>query len=357
MFKSMDLHRKSVSILEENQHESGAFVTAPGHDTYRPFCWIRDGSFCAYALDLAGMPELSEGFHSWVNGVVKMYSEKIARVIEPGGSHDSGEYLHPRFRPDGSEGETPWQNFQLDCYGQWLWALAQHVEGVDDKNLIDRFYSSSINPLVKYLTRLWQEPCSDCWEEYPRKIHPSTIASVAGGLKAMNTYLNDGDVEDCIYACTDFLINECTLDNTFVKFIGSDKVDASLIWLSAPFDVIDVRDPIISNTVGKIEGSLVSEEGGCKRNLEDTYYGGGEWIPTTGFLGWHKFLSGDKEGAKKHLRWIEEQADSGLSLPEQVPKNLNAPIYYKKWRGKWGEIAKPLLWSHAMYLINSELID
>jgi len=51
------------------------------------------------------------------------------------------------------------------------------------------------------------------------------------------------------------------------------------------------------------------------------------------------------------LSWIEKQADEDGNLPEQVPNNLNDPDYYPIWIQKWGEIAKPLLWSHAMYLI------
>jgi len=40
-----------------------------------------------------------------------------------------------------------------------------------------------------------------------------------------------------------------------------------------------------------------------------------------------------------------------LNLPEQVAENLNAPSYYPTWVERWGEIASPLLWSHAKYII------
>jgi len=55
--------------------------------------------------------------------------------------------------------------------------------------------------------------------------------------------------------------------------------------------------------------------------------------------------------ARKLLSWIEKQADEKSNLPEQVPNNLNNPDHYSIWIKEWGKIAKPLLWSHAMYLI------
>lgn len=56
-----------------------------------------------------------------------------------------------------------------------------------------------------------------------------------------------------------------------------------------------------------------------------------------------------KSGRSK--KWIEEQADENGYLPEQVPYHLNNEVYYPYWVNKWGNIAKPLLWSHAMYLV------
>ena len=46
---------------------------------------------------------------------------------------------------------------------------------------------------------------------------------------------------------------------------------------------------------------------------------------------------------------------NGLSLPEQVPDNLNAPENYEPWRQQWGDIATPLLWSHAMFIISESV--
>ena len=50
------------------------------------------------------------------------------------------------------------------------------------------------------------------------------------------------------------------------------------------------------------------------------------------------------------MQWIERQASDEGQLPEQVPLDLNEPDMYEPWVERWGEIASPLLWSHAAYL-------
>jgi isomaltose glucohydrolase len=37
-------------------------------------------------------------------------------------------------------------------------------------------------------------------------------------------------------------------------------------------------------------------------------------------------------------------------MPEQVPDHLLAPSERQAWIDRWGPVAHPLLWSHAMYL-------
>ena len=62
-------------------------------------------------------------------------------------------------------------------------------------------------------------------------------------------------------------------------------------------------------------------------------------------------MSGKIEDAEKILQIVLDCADENYFLPEQITVNLNYPEKYCYWKNKWGEIANPLLWSHAMYLI------
>jgi hypothetical protein len=49
--------------------------------------------------------------------------------------------------------------------------------------------------------------------------------------------------------------------------------------------------------------------------------------------------------------WIEECAGIDMYLPELIAENLNVTSYYPVWVKRWGEIASPLLWAHANYVI------
>jgi GH15 family glucan-1,4-alpha-glucosidase len=151
-------------------------------------------------------------------------------------------------------------------------------------------------------------------------------------------------------------LDNCVTCGHFIKFSGSSEVDASLLGISVPFGVVSPNDPIMRETVVKIEQSLHTD-GGVHRYSKDTYYGGGEWVLLTAWLGWYYTKLGDSnslEKANKVLRWVQDQAGKDGNpgdLPEQVAVNLNDLAWYSPWVEKWGPIASPLLWSHAMYII------
>jgi isomaltose glucohydrolase len=67
-------------------------------------------------------------------------------------------------------------------------------------------------------------------------------------------------------------------------------------------------------------------------------------------------VPGDRERAREVLAWIEAQADGAGDLPEQSDAHVLAPHRVDEWRERWGESARPLLWSHAAYLaLHAEL--
>ena len=139
--------------------------------------------------------------------------------------------------------------------------------------------------------------------------------------------------------------------NTRFAGIPNGGVDASLIGLCTPYGMYNHDHPAVKATIDQIGCDLHRKDGGVYRYLADTYYGGGEWVLLAGWLGWHYARSGNLEAASGLLRWIENQADENGYLPEQVSAHLLAPEYLTPWVNKWGAIANPLLWSHAMYLI------
>jgi GH15 family glucan-1,4-alpha-glucosidase len=128
-------------------------------------------------------------------------------------------------------------------------------------------------------------------------------------------------------------------------------VDASLLGVALPYRMLESGDPLFQGTVARIEADLHRPQGGVYRYLGDTYYGGGEWLLLAAWLGWYHAERGDRARAADLLDWVEAQADPDGNLPEQVSEHLLSPPHYAEWVGRWGPVAKPLLWSHAMHLI------
>lgn len=102
-------------------------------------------------------------------------------------------------------------------------------------------------------------------------------------------------------------------------------------------------------TTGAIEASVA--HGGVHRYPADTFYGGGEWPLLAALLGWHYSRTGQTAKAGRQFRWVAAQADAEGDLPEQVSGHLLHPEYHQEWVDRWGPVATPLLWSHAMFLI------
>jgi len=346
------LFEKSIEILKKYQDPSGAFIASPNFKVYK-YCWFRDGTYAAYALDLVGSHAAAEKFYLWCAAAIERYQEKIECIERklPKGAHlSSGDLLHTRYNVDMSESDDDWPTFQLDGFGAFLWGVAQHIELGGSREVLVRS-SRGIDLTIQYLSLLWDRPCYDCWEEFGDKIHISTLASIYGGLSKINYFREDEKLEKLTQNIKELVLNRGARDGHLVKFLGSTEVDVSLLWASIPFEVLQPAHPLMKSTVEKIEKDLRVGDGGVHRYKGDSFYGGGEWIILTAWLGWYYVQIGEYERARKIKSWIEQQADEFGQLPEQVQHSLNFPAEYAKWQQKWGEVAKPLLWSHALYII------
>jgi GH15 family glucan-1,4-alpha-glucosidase len=350
----MNLHSHSISTILAHQDTSGAYVASPNFDTYA-YSWLRDGSFIAHAMDRAGKNASAAAFHRWVGLVLANHDAKLAAITRrrrAGEPVSLNEQVHTRFTLDGHESSAEWTNFQLDGYGTWLWALVDHLHRTGDTALYSGL-RPGITRLVHYLRACWADPCYDCWEEFGDKIHTATLAALYGGLHAIGAYdpsLAD-ETPDQIRA---FVGDNCIVDGRLAKFVGSDLVDASLLGAATPYGLFLPDDPIMCATVAKIVADL--HRGGVRRYLDDTYYGGGEWLLLAAWLGWYYADAGESERAFALFHWVAAQADAGGNLPEQICDEPLAADFYQPWVERWGAVASPLLWSHAMYLILSDVL-
>jgi len=352
------LFEKSIEILKKYQSPSGAFIASPNFKVYK-YCWFRDGTYSAYALDLVGSHTNTERFYLWCAKTIERYREKVECVeekLQKGVDLSPDDLLHTRYGVDMSESHNDWPTFQLDGFGTFLWGVAQHVKLGGSREVLVKGFCG-IDLVIRYLSLLWDHPCYDCWEEFGDKIHISTLASIYGGLSNINYFLNNKKLEKITQNIKGFVLKPGVKDGHLIKFLESDEVDASLLWLSTPFEILKPSHPLIKNTVEKIEKDLRVKSGGLHRYKGDSFYGGGEWIILTAWLGWYYVQIEEYEKAHKIKKWIEQQADEFGQLPEQVQHSLSFPKDYVKWQLKWGEVAKPLLWSHALYIILCKSIE
>ena len=345
------LYQKSLHLILENQSDEGAFIACPNFKTYQ-YAWFRDGSYCAYALTKAGYLENASKFFDWSSGVVMRYQQKMESCIEAvkkGTPPLAENCLHSRFNADGSEVPGGWGHHQLDGLGTWLWAMGECIEVLTAKQIPENWRQSA-DLVVKYLSAMWKYPCSDCWEENENGIHTYTLASIAAGLTSYANKFHIQSATEVSLEVKRFIQQNCIHDGYFTKSLGSDQVDANLIALVYPCHLVEWNDPVFQRTLSKVTSELTTPIG-VHRYLSDTYYGSGEWVLLTDWLGWSYANAGEFEKAETIEKWTEQQATGEDELPEQVLHGLFSEKDLSKWLIDWGPAASPLMWSHAMYVL------
>jgi len=250
------------------------------------------------------------------------------------------------------ETDGEWPNFQLDGLGTWLWSLSEHLRLTCQPLSDER--RRAVELCIDYLVVLWDRPCYDCWEERPDSLHTYTLSALCHGLASFaNTR---SSVPQALERIHEALRTRAVLNGHFVKDLdGADEVDGNLLALAVPHAMIALQDPLMRATISRIDSDLRRGDG-VHRYAADTYYGGGEWVLLAAWLGWYYAEIGDLERARHLQMWVEAQADEQGHLPEQVAAHLNQPARLDEWRARWGESARPLLWSHAAYIILHDAI-
>jgi GH15 family glucan-1,4-alpha-glucosidase len=367
------LYKKSIETILASQSQWGSYVASPNFPTYQ-YCWLRDGSYIAHAMDTAGEYESAAAYFKWVGRTIQKFSYKVeeARLrLAAGSPMGKDDLLHTRYSLDGDEVyvDNTWGNFQIDGYGTWLWALNEHVKCSGDLSLL-RSLKEPIEITLRYLELVWKLPNYDCWEEHPEYLHTYSLSTVYAGFQAASEMarlaqlsLTGIQVDLLAEDVRKFILKFGVKNGRLIKYFcppgvesvtrltGNDGVDASLLAVFMPYQMLQPHDPIALSTVASIEEDLHHSGGGVYRYKTDVYYGGGEWILLTAWLGWYYTSVNEMDKAQTLCKWIESQADENGQLAEQVSEHTLFPEHYAPWVKRWGPIAKPLTWSHAMYLI------
>jgi GH15 family glucan-1,4-alpha-glucosidase len=341
----------SVATMLKNQDPSGAFIASPDFAEYR-YCWLRDGSFTAYALDRAGETEAARAFHEWSAAAIEGIGPIISAALD---RRAAGQRIEPprmppaRFSLSGHPVGDDWPNFQIDGYGTWVWSLHQHLEKSGVRELPSRL-ARSVESVGRYLAGFGMSPCYDVWEESGDSVHTATLGCVYAGLQAAASMLGDAALADEAEIVRAALLDQARRLGRFAKSDRDQQIDAALLWLCEPFHVVAPDEPAFAETLGRIVAEL-DFDGGVRRYPTDTYYGGGAWPVLTASLGWAHAVAGDLTAAQRRQDWVSDHFDDEGRLREQFGGDRRDPEHYREWVGRWGPSAADLVWSHAMYVV------
>ncbi|WP_394769260.1 glycoside hydrolase family 15 protein [Lacisediminihabitans sp.] len=348
------LAESSVELILGLQDATGAYPASPTFSAYRGYCWFRDGAFIADAMSAAGASESAERFFDWCSRILVAREPAIVNIVSRALAGDpvpDAQMLPTRFTFAGEDGDDQWWDFQLDGFGTWLWAVAEHSRRHGTS--LTR-WTRAIELSVDYLTSSWQRPCFDWWEENASEVHVSTLACVAAGLSAVaDAGAIDGSRLERALAASESIrgtiVERGLVHGYLAKWLGSTEVDASALAAVAPLGLFPASGEIGSRTLLAIDGSL-NVGGGVHRYLDDTFFGGGQWPLLSCLLGLGYAAAGDRRRAVELLAWAAGTANGEGALPEQVGDHLLDPSRYQEWEDRWGPVARPLLWSHAMFV-------
>lgn len=343
----------AVAAMLACQQGNGSLIASADFEQYH-YCWLRDSSFAAYALDRCGEHEASARYHDWASAAIAGIGEQIDAATQrrqAGQSIGTGALPPARFRLDGTVAADDWPNFQIDGYGTWLWALREHFSRAG-RGRLQAGLRRSAQRAASYLDAFALDACYDVWEENGDGVHASTLACVYGGLSAAAFLLDEPHLLRRAREVQSHVRMAAGVAGRFCKSSASTAVDASMIWLVTPFALVDDRDPLFAATIREITEQLTFE-GGIRRFPTDTYFGGGAWPVLTAWLGWHQARTGDREAALTNLAWVAAHIDEHGRLGEQFGGDRRQPDMYREWVARWGHPARELAWSHAMYAVLS----
>jgi GH15 family glucan-1,4-alpha-glucosidase len=344
----------SADLIAALQDDGGAYPASPTFSAYTGYSWFRDGAFIADGMSSFGRSESAERFFDWCARVLESSASDIRAIVAAaaaGRPVADAAMLPTRFTFGGAPGDDDWWDFQLDGYGTWLWAVGEHVRrhGTDASR-----WAAAIGLTVEYLCASWQRPCFDWWEEHAMHVHTSTLGCIAAGLReAIGLGVLDAELAasaaEAEAAIARLIRAEAVVDGHLSKWIGSAAVDASLAAVVGVLDVVAGDSDLGRATIAAVERDL-TVDGGVHRYLDDTFYGGGRWPLLSCLLGLAHVRAGDVPRARELLEWAASTAAADGSVPEQVGGHLLAPERFDEWVERWGPVAQPLLWSHAMLI-------
>lgn len=323
-----------LKLLTDKNH--GGIVAAPCMKPEYRFCWPRDATYVAYALDKAGFYEETTKYYHWCK-----------RAQEPEGGLYQRYYIEARLR-------GPCWSSQIDEIATVVWGIGKHFDLTGDLGFLKsmwpmtenaaKYLCANINPYINLVQSvgLWEEKIGS---------HTYSNAAVYRALKTsakIAKIMGRDDLYEEWNASADRIKN-AILNllwnpqlNRFIKTFNpkDESVDISLLAITFPFEVLPAQDDRIKKTALAIEKAFSFKAGGIGRYPADVYYGGNPWILSSLWLALYYGELGEADKMNQLIKWVIDHATNTGLLSEQVDKATGAPLS-----------AVPLAWSHAFFIL------
>ncbi|MFH0853509.1 MAG: glycoside hydrolase family 15 protein [bacterium] len=343
------LVKSSQRVLSDCALSNGAIVAANTGTACHPreaadYCcvWPRDAAFVIAAAPLIDL-SIARPFFQWLDECPEDFKKE--------------GLLYANYTPNGRLGSLK-KMFEPDQAGTVLWAIDQHLNRhPDDLKTLKPLIERLANGLVGAWNGKYFIPNSaDVWEDNLRMSSAKmennftySIAACSKGLSLAQVRISNRKWKK---TAGEMLkrVNEAWSDELgyFSRNHGkiTDRnVDASLLGLVWPFELLPPDDDRIIKTVAKIENILV-EHGGVHRYQYDyfdsegtAWDGGGAWPLLNFWMSIYWSRRGNRKRALAYFQWVLERVDE--FIPEQIFNDFRVGIY-------------PLAWSHAMFLLAAQ---
>jgi len=339
--------KASKQVILDAALENGAIVAAntdkPYYDRHAKdyhFVWPRDAAYICIAAKAVGINTIQEPFFNWLIERPEDF-KKESRL----------------FQAYSTNGRKVGKQYQPDQAGAVLWAMLEYYD--HDIKKANK-YEALIRRLADGIADDWKgqyffNNAADLWEDNYRRTstkvennYTYTLASCARGLLCAHNVFNNKKWKDTAEQMIKLIDKAYMKDKKyFIRNKGKIddlNVDASVLAIVYPFDIIDGTDERIKNTLKKIEEKLVFA-GGVKRFQFDYYdgegtsgEGGGAWPICNFWMSIVYLKSGDKKMAEHYFNWVVEKAEDNGFIAEQIFEDYRKGI-------------SPLVWSHAMFIL------
>jgi GH15 family glucan-1,4-alpha-glucosidase len=344
-----ELLKTSKEVIQDCCLPNGAIVAANSTKAYFPkeatnykFVWPRDATYCCIAANILEI-KIHEKFFSW--------------CMKAEGWDKTGLFYEKYY----VNGKKAGHNFQPDQTGSVLIAINDYYK--DNKESFKKFKELIVKS-ANGLCKVWDKDhftlmAQDLWEEklcFPdtKENFTYSLAICAKGLECANRLIPNKKWENSSKEMRKVLLKN--FKNNFYRSFGKindERIDASLLGLVWPAELISAKDKRMKKTLEKIDEKIVRDFG-VYRYENDEYDGwmykkntyrkkGAGYWPLLNF--WRTIYHLESENTNKALKFynkVLKDMKNKKYFPEQF---LNNKIQVS---------VSPLCWSHSMFVIASK---